>query len=86
MIWRKILPARFVLCIIVHRLSTESTVIIYHKLGGSFMACYMACHLNVNDNDMRALCTSMQDPDQFKPADFVWAYGAESPPSPVSRV
>lgn len=50
------------------------------------MACYMACHLNVNDNDMRALCTSMQDPDQFKPADFVWAYGAESPPSPVSRV
>lgn len=53
---------------------------------GSFMAYCIACHLNVNDNEMRALCTTAQDPSQLKPAEFVWAYGAETPPSPVFRV
>lgn len=50
------------------------------------MAYCIACHLNVNDNEMRALCTTAQDPSQLKPAEFVWAYGAETPPSPVFRV
>lgn len=50
------------------------------------MACCIVCHLNAYDNEMRTLCTTTQDPDQLKPADFVWAYGAETPPFPVFRV